>query len=274
MSSGAASAETGTNPAVKQLGVHVVAREKIDAIESVAGNEALDFVERGERIEGAEFGLEAVGFKPDGVPVGLAGLRAARLAEIAGGAAFAERNERADVDAHSAGESNEDFEVGFDACAVCGFADNLDIAEGVGDGAGFFVEAGGGENNVSESRGLGEEKILHDEECVGQCGGREFRARDRIGADDKKRAEIRSGVKHLRERFASGGREVGVLCECTGSGDGDIAGKQIGEEAHVGCAAGVGVVAKVCEAGIITLEAPCDEIVDGRATKFFAEDDD
>ncbi len=73
--------------------MHVVAREKIDAVECVAGDEPLDFVEDGERIEGTEFGLEAVGFEPDGVTIGLAGLRAARLAEIGGGAAFAERNQ-------------------------------------------------------------------------------------------------------------------------------------------------------------------------------------
>ena len=70
-----------------RLGVHVVAGEEIDTIEGVAGNEAGDFIQHGERIEGAEFGLEAVGLEPDGVAVGLAGLRAARLAEIGGDAA-------------------------------------------------------------------------------------------------------------------------------------------------------------------------------------------
>jgi hypothetical protein len=146
--------------------VDVVASEEIDAVESVAGNETLDFVENGKRIEGAEFGLKAVGFKPDGVPIGFAGLRAAGLAEIGGGATrisvLAKGDERADIDAHAAGETDEDFKVGFDAGAVGSLANDLNVAEGVGDGAGFFVEAGGGKDDVSKRCSLGEEKILDD----------------------------------------------------------------------------------------------------------------
>ncbi len=240
-SSGAVSAETGTNPAGdgRRFGVHVVAREKIDAIELVAGNEALDFVEDGERIEGAEFGFKAVGFKPDSVPVGLARLRAARLAKIASGAAFAKGNKRADVDAHGAGEPNENFEVGFDACAVGGFANDLDVAEGVGDGAGFFVETRGGKNDVSQRRSLGEEKILHDEEGVLKSSRIEFGMRNRIGANDEKRAKVAGGggIEHLRQRIAGRARETRVLCESAGSRDRNVAGKKVREETHVGRAA-------------------------------------
>ena len=181
--------------------MHVVAGEEIDAIKGVTGNEALDFVERSERIEGAEPGFEPVGLKPDGVTVGLAGLHAARLAEIAGGAAFSERNERANIDAHASSEPNDDFKVRFDACAIGCLADDLDVAECVGHSAGFFVEAGSGKNDIGERRGLGKEKILHDEECVLENRGIEPGMRNRICADHKKRAKIASGcsAEHLRE---------------------------------------------------------------------------
>ena len=60
----------------------VVAAEKLQAKQVVAGNETLDLVEDGPGIEGGELGLEVVGGEPDGVTVGLAGLRAAALAEV------------------------------------------------------------------------------------------------------------------------------------------------------------------------------------------------
>ena len=62
---------------------NVVAAEEIEAVELVAGNEALDLVEDSERIEGAEARLKAVGGEPDGVTVGFPGLCAAGLAEVA-----------------------------------------------------------------------------------------------------------------------------------------------------------------------------------------------
>jgi hypothetical protein len=45
--------------------VHIVACKKIEAIDRIRGNEAGDLIENGERIEGAEFEFEAVGFEPD-----------------------------------------------------------------------------------------------------------------------------------------------------------------------------------------------------------------
>ncbi len=144
--------------------MHIVAREKIDAIEGVTGDEALDFVERSERIEGAEPGFEPVGFKPDGVTVGLASLCAARLAKIAGRAALAEGNERADASTPipPARRTSISRKSGLTPARSAGFANDLNVAKGIGHGTRFFVQAGGGKNNIGERRGLGEEEILND----------------------------------------------------------------------------------------------------------------
>ena len=74
---------------------HIVAAEKIHAVEFVSGDQTLDLVEHRQRIEWAEPGLEAVSREPDGMAVGLAGLRAARLAEIGVDAGLAEGNQGA-----------------------------------------------------------------------------------------------------------------------------------------------------------------------------------
>ncbi len=99
----------------------------------------------------------------------LAGLSAARLSEIGCDAAFAEGNKRLDVCAHGCGEANEDFEVGLDAGVICGLPDQLHIAEGVGDGAGLLVKARRGKDDVGDGSGFGQEKVLHDDEGVGEC---------------------------------------------------------------------------------------------------------
>ena len=83
--------------------------------------------------------------------VGLAGLRAAGLAHV-GAEAFAEGDERFEVVAHLVGDADDHLEVGADAGAVGGLLDELEVAVAVGDGAGFFVEVGGGEDDVGELR--------------------------------------------------------------------------------------------------------------------------
>ena len=142
----------------REFRMDIIAGKEIHTIESVTGNQTSDFVECGERIEGAQFGFEAVGLEPDGVAVSLAGLDSAGLAEIGSGTCSAERNERFDASTHRFGEADEDFKVGFDARAVNCLADKLDISESVGDGAGFFVEAGRRENDVGECGGFSEEE--------------------------------------------------------------------------------------------------------------------
>ena len=75
--------------------------------------------------------------------IGFTGLRATGLAHVGGDAVgFAKGNELLDVGAHGSGDADDDFEVGLDAGPVSGFLCELDVAIGVGDCAGFFVEAG------------------------------------------------------------------------------------------------------------------------------------
>ena len=88
------------------------------------------------------------------------------------------------------------------------------------------------------------------------------------------RSPAGGGFEHLRQRFAGGGGKIGILGECAGRGDGNVAGQQVREEAHVGSAAGVGVVAEIGEADVSALEAPGDEVLDGLAAKLLAEEDD
>ena len=90
--------------------VLVVAAEKLETQQIVAGHEALNLVEDCKRIERAQLRLEVVGGEPDGVTVGLAGLRAAALAHV-GAEAFAEGNERAHVRAHLVGDPHDHLEV-------------------------------------------------------------------------------------------------------------------------------------------------------------------
>ncbi len=113
----------GTNPADGAISVRTsLPAKKIHPVkigsDRITRDEALNFVEYGKRIEGAEFRFEAVGFEPDGVTVGLAGLRSARLAQISGDARFAERNQRAHLLANGFSKADDDFEIGFDTGAV------------------------------------------------------------------------------------------------------------------------------------------------------------
>ena len=187
-----------------------------------------------------------------------------------------EGNQRLHVDAHGVGEADQDFEVRLDAGTVGGLARHLHITEGVGYGAGFLVEARGRKHNVGQRRGFSEEKILHDDEGVAQGSGIELEARNRIGAYDEQCAEVAfgGGLKHLRQRFAGRGGQVRVFCESARRGDRNIAGQQVREQAHVGCAAGIGMIAEIGEADIAALQSPGDKLVDGCAAELFAEDDD
>ena len=185
-------------------------REQLEAEEIVAGDEALDLVEDGAGIEGAELGLEVVRGQPDGVAVGFAGLRASGLAHV-GADAFAEGNELCDVCAHPVGDADDHLEVGADAGAVAGFVDLLEVAVAVGHGAGLLVEVGGGEDDVGECGGLGEEHVLHDEECVLQRGGIDAVAGDGVGADDVERGEFAAAGRFEDLEHVEAGRGGSVV---------------------------------------------------------------
>ncbi len=157
---------------------------------------------------------------------------------------FAEGNELADVGAHLVGDADDHLEVGAHTGAVGGLLHLLQIAVAVGDGAGLLVEIGGGKDDVGERGGLGEEHVLHDDEGVLERGGIDAVAGDGVRADDVERGELAlgGGVEDL-EHVEAGLGGSGVLGgEIVLRADGNVAGEHVGEQAHVGCAARVGVV--------------------------------
>ena len=132
--------------------------------------------------------------EPHAVTIGFAGLRATGLAEVGLNASLPEGNQALDVGTHRCGEANDQLEVRANAGAVGGFLHELEVAEGVGDGAGFLVEIGRGENDVGEPGGLREEHILHNEEGIAQNAGVGVIAGDGVCADDIERGLAGGGV--------------------------------------------------------------------------------
>ncbi len=256
------------------LQVLVVAGEKLEAQKVVAGDEALDLVENREGIEGAELWFEIVGGEPDGVTVGLAGLRAAGLAHVGAGA-FAEGDEGVHVGAHLVGDADDHLEVGADAGAVSGFVDQLEVAVAVGDGAGLFVEVRGGKDDVGVVRGLGEEHLLYDDEGVLEDGRIDTVAGDRVGADDVEGGEFAPAGRFEDLKHVEAGVGGGVvLAEGGGAGDGSVAGEHVGEQAHVGCAARVGVVGEERELAIRQRGAEVEEPLEVGAAELGADEDE
>ena len=91
-----------------------------------------------------------------------------------------------------------------------GLFDLLEVAVGVGDGAGLLVEVGGGEDDVGKLRGLGEEHVLNDNEGIAEGGGIDLEAGDGVGADHVEGGEIAAGgcvedAEHV-EAGGKGGR--------------------------------------------------------------------
>ena len=85
---------------------------------------------------------------------------------------------------------------------------------------------------------------------------------DRIGADHEQSTEVAvaRGVEDFGLGEAGCRGQAGIfVCERAGRGDRDVAGKQVGEQTHVGGAAGVGVIAEKGKAHIAALQAPGDE---------------
>ena len=258
------------------LGAYFVSTEEIQPVEFVGGDEAFDFVEESERIEWAEFWFEPVGDEPHGVTVCFPRLRSAGLAEVRLDSAFAEGHKFLNVRAHAAGEADEDFEVWFYARLVGCLADELEIAVGVGDGAGFLVEACNGEDDVGHGGSFREKHVLHYNELVferSQVDGAEF---ERVGADDEEGCQRTTCRRrqHLRLGQPDGVRHSGVfICECINRAYGYVAGQPVGEEAHIGGAARIGMIAEVREANIAAAEAPGYEFIYSCSAILLTEDD-
>ena len=76
-----------------RLRLHIVAAKQIQTVELVARHQPLNLIEKRERIKGAQLWFQAIGRKPDSVPIRLARLRSSRLPKIGSHSARAERNQ-------------------------------------------------------------------------------------------------------------------------------------------------------------------------------------
>ena len=236
-----------TRPALAGLRCWSLPESSCSRRSVVAGHQPLNLVEDRERIERAEPGLEIVGGQPDGVAVGLAGLRAARLAHVGANAAVPNGTSVLHIRAHLVGDADDQLEVGAHAGPVGGLLHQLQVAVAVGDGAGLLVEIRGRKHNVGERGGLGKEHILHDDEGVFQRAAVDAVARDRVRSDDVERGEI-AGVCRVEHLRADRGRAPSAALVLRGERRrsrveaGCVAGEHVGQQAHVGGAARVGVV--------------------------------
>ena len=87
--------------------------------------------------------------EPHAVTIGFTGLCATGLAEIGLNASLPEGNQLLDVGTHRRSQANDQLEVRANSGAIGGFLHQLEIAKGVGDGAGFLVEIGGGKTTLA-----------------------------------------------------------------------------------------------------------------------------
>ncbi len=103
-------------------------------------------------------------------------------------------------------------------------------------------------------------------------------AGDGIGANDVEGGELTvgGGIEHLDQVEAGlrGERRAVLLREARSVGHRHVAGQQIGIEAHVRCAAGIGVIAQAGEFDVRQRGAELDERLDVAAAELGTEDDD
>ena len=111
--------------------------------------------------------------------VGLAGLRAARLAHVSTHSA-SKRNQLVDVKAHSIGDADDHFEITLGAGYVAGFFHQLEVAAGVSEGSNLLVGVAGRKNHVGQNSGFGQEHVLNDHEALREGEGIDGEAGDRV----------------------------------------------------------------------------------------------
>ena len=101
---------------------------------------------------------------------------------------------------------------GLRARNFAGFLQQLQIAAGVGERAGFFVGIRGGQYNIGHQRGLGEEHVLHDDESSWR------RRRDRHSNGRRDSSRRRTAPSTCRPSAASimpRQIEAGASAECS-----------------------------------------------------------
>ncbi len=133
-----------------------------------------------------------------------------------------------------------------------------------------------GRTTSASGGGLGEEHLLHDDEGVLEGGGVDAVACDWIRADDVERGELTAtgGVEDLEQIEARRRWRRCTLGEGAGGCDGRVAGEHVGEQAHVGCAAGVDVVGEQSELRAGDGEAEVDELLEVCAAELGADEDE
>ena len=140
-----------------RLRPHIVAAKEVDPVHCIARNQPDNFVQYCNRIKGAELWFQIVGRKPYRVAIGLAGLRAARLAHVSRNAARSEWNKRFYIRAYRSGQPHQNLELRLHSRTVSCLPRQLKIAEAVGHCAGLLIEAGRRKDHIGQSRRLSEE---------------------------------------------------------------------------------------------------------------------
>src|SRR5581483_7881663 len=102
----------------------IVAAQQLKAQQLVvAGHEALNLIEDGERIEGRKLRLEILRREPHGMPVGFARLRAAGLTDICAQPALSKWNECVNGMSHLVSEPDDQLEIRPRAGLISSFVD-------------------------------------------------------------------------------------------------------------------------------------------------------
>src|SRR6266403_165217 len=148
-------------PAVCNLGVLIVASQQIDSRDIVSGNDSLNLIKNCNWIKWCQPGLEVMRFEPDGMTVGLTGLRSASLSHV-GARSAAERHKVRQMESHGIRNADDHFKIGLCPAYITSLFRELNIAAGIGYRAFFLVGIGSGQNNIGYAGGFGEEHFLND----------------------------------------------------------------------------------------------------------------
>ncbi len=173
--------------------------------------------------------------------IGLAGLRATRLAHI-GAKPFAERNQLLHVRAHLVSDPHNHLEVGAYTGPIAGLLHLLQIAIAVRNRAGLLVKICGRQNDIRQRGRLSEEHLLHHDKGILQRRRIDPITRNRIRPNHIQRRKLAppSRLEYLQHVEAGFDGSI-VLAEGTAA-DRRITGKHIRQQAHVGCATRIDVV--------------------------------
>ena len=119
--------------------------------------------------------------------VRLAGLRAARLAQVGRDAALAKGNQPLHIRAHRAGQPDQNFKVGLRSCPVHRLFYQLQVAEAVGHRAALLIKTGRREDHIGQRRRLCEKEVQRNHKGFLQGFGVEAQIFHRVCAHHQQR---------------------------------------------------------------------------------------